>query len=58
MVATRFVAVALLETTFARFAVPVAVILVPVALSNNKFEIYPVTTDKKLVKKLPEFTIF
>lgn len=39
LVATRFVAVALLETIFARLAVPVAVMLVPVALSNNKFEI-------------------
>ena len=43
LVATRFVFVAFatfkfVPTMFARFALPVAVMFVPVALSNNRFE--------------------
>lgn len=39
LVIARLVVVELPATTLARLAVPVAVILVPVALSNKRFEI-------------------
>jgi hypothetical protein len=43
---------------FANVAVPVAVMLVPVAFVNSRFVIYPVTADNTFVTKFPEFEMF
>lgn len=58
LVELKLVEVVLVATMLARLAVPVAVMFVPVALSNSKLEIYEEIADKKLVKKFPELTMF
>ena len=57
-VAVRLPVVMEPEFTVAKSAVPVAVILVPVALPKSKLVMAPVTADRKLVRKLPLLTMF
>ncbi len=58
LVADRLVEVVVVATMVAREAVPVAVMLVPVALPKRRLVIEARAEDKKLVRKLPEFTMF
>lgn len=58
LIAERLVDVVLVATIFARLAVPVAVIFVPVAFPKSEFVILARADEKKFVRKLPEFTMF
>jgi hypothetical protein len=58
LVADKLVEVVLVATTVAKLAVPVAVMLVPVALPKSKLVMEARAAERKLVRKLPEFTMF
>jgi ubiquinone biosynthesis protein Coq4 len=57
LVADRLVEVVLVATTVARLAVPVAVMLVPVAFPKRRLVMEARAADRKLVRKLPELTM-
>lgn len=58
VLATRLVVLVVVATMLARLAVPVAVMSVPVADPKSKLVMEARTEEKKLVRKLPELTMF